>query len=138
MMRDRLVELIKHDNCISPATCSSKCKYVDSDDCHAERLADHLIANKVIIQPIQVRDETFLLLERLRGGYDIIESRCVRIERSWYGETYSMAFDCLEIGNTLEFTDKDIGITVFLSREEAENKKKSLMEDWGAWEDDDA
>ena len=49
MMRERLVKLIKHDNCISPATCSSKCKYVDSDDCHAERLADYLLANGVVV-----------------------------------------------------------------------------------------
>ena len=129
-MRERLVKLIKHDNCISPATCSSKCKYVDSDDCHAERLADYLIANKVTIQPIKVGDIVFLLLEKLTAGYDIIESKCVRVEQTVYGTTYSVGFPCLEIGNTLEFDETDIGITVFLSNEEAQEKKKSLMEDW--------
>lgn len=61
MMRERLVKLIKHDNCISPATCSSKCKYVDSDDCHAERLADYLLANGVIVPPCKVGDIVYLI-----------------------------------------------------------------------------
>ena len=61
-MRERLVKLIKHDNCISPATCSSKCKYVDSDDCHAERLADYLLANGVVVMPCKIRTKIYKIV----------------------------------------------------------------------------
>lgn len=130
-MRKRLAELI----------ADARNEYYDySDELHEkgmsvpesseEYIADYLIANKVTIQPIKVGDIVFLLLEKLTAGYDIIESKCVRVEQTVYGTTYSVGFPCLEIGNTLEFDETDIGITIFFSKEEAEAEKSRLMEDW--------
>lgn len=45
--RDKLIQILKNQSCPSPMLCSPECKYVDSDDCHAERLADLLISNDV-------------------------------------------------------------------------------------------
>jgi hypothetical protein len=137
MMRERLIELLKSKSCWNndcPEGGCEKCDYIAVINGDAEHIADYLIANKVTIQSIKVGDIVFLLLEKLTAGYDIIESKCVRIEQTVYGTTYSVAFPCLEIGNTLESDETDIGITVFLSKKEAQEKKKSLVEDW---EDED-
>lgn len=47
--RERLVKLLKTDNCPSPFVCDANCKYINSDNCSAERLADYLLANGVHI-----------------------------------------------------------------------------------------
>lgn len=47
--REKLIELLKQDNCPSPMFCSDNCKYINSSDCATERLADHLLANGVIV-----------------------------------------------------------------------------------------
>lgn len=81
MMRERLVKLIKHDNCISPATCSSKCKYVDSDDCHAERLADYLLANGVIVlseaNVVAYKKENTITPECITQALELLKSHAV-------------------------------------------------------------
>ncbi len=122
-MRDRLIELI-----INADTYDSyECKLCNKDDdacdcCYAEKLADKLLANGVVCLPCKVGDKTFLLLEKISGGYDIIESKCMKIVDNGYGKNFSMFFDCVEIGNTMEFDIYDFGKTVFLTREEAEQK----------------
>lgn len=45
--REKLFDLMMRDPCPSPALCSVHCKYYKSQHCHAERYADHLIANGV-------------------------------------------------------------------------------------------
>lgn len=47
--RERLVELLKNDNCPSPFICDANCKYINSENCWAERTADYLLANGVHI-----------------------------------------------------------------------------------------
>lgn len=76
--------------------------------------------------PCKVEDKTFLLLEKTSGGYDIVESKCVRITDNGYGKHYSMYFDCAELGNTLEFDIYDFGKWVFLTREEAEKALEGM------------
>lgn len=110
--RDRLIEILKVP--IYPK--------IGADP--AEVVADYLLANGVIVPPCKIGDKTFLLLEKTNGGFDIVESRCVRITDNGYGKYYSMAFDCVEIGNTLEFGICDFGRYVFLTKEEAEKALK--------------
>lgn len=97
----------------------------NTDSFPFESVADYLLANGVIVPPCKVGDTTFLLLEKLRGGYDIVESQCVCIAENKYGKVYSMAFDCAEIGNTLEYHNADFGRWVFLTKAQAE---KALAE----------
>ena len=111
--RDRMIELLADSGC-------------SADLETYEELADYLLANGVIVPPCKVGDKTFLLLEKTRGGYDIIESQCVRFVDNGYIKCYSMAYDCVEIDNTLEFYICDFGKTVFLTKEEAESKLKEM------------
>lgn len=94
--------------------------------------ADYLIANGVVVMPCKVGDKTFLLLEKINGGYDVVESKCVRITDNGYGKYYSMSIDCKEIGNTLECGICDFGKWVFLTKEEAEQKLKEMRGNWMA------
>lgn len=93
-----------------------------------EKIVNDLIEGGVVCPPCKVGDKTFLLLETLRGGYDIFESYCVKITDNGYGKDFSMAVYCLEIGNSLEFDICDFGKTVFLTREEAEAALKEKGE----------
>lgn len=47
--RERLIELLKTDNCPSPFICDANCKYINSDNCSAERIADYLLENGVSV-----------------------------------------------------------------------------------------
>lgn len=49
--REKLIELLQNDPCpgLDIADCGF-CQYVDAEDCFAERIADHLLANGVTIQ----------------------------------------------------------------------------------------
>lgn len=93
-----------------------------------EKIVNNLIEHDTIVLPCKVGDKTFLLLEKIRGGYDIVESYCVKITDNGYGKYFSMAIDCVEIGNSLEFDLCDFGKTVFLTREEAEAALKGKGE----------
>ena len=48
--REMLFDLMMRDPCPSHVICDPHCKYYKSHHCHAERYADHLIANGVTIQ----------------------------------------------------------------------------------------
>ena len=48
--KEKLFDLMMRDPCPSPVICDPNCKYYKSHHCHAERYADHLIANGVTIQ----------------------------------------------------------------------------------------
>jgi hypothetical protein len=113
--RERLVELIEQAEGLK-----------NNDFPSIAELADYLLVNGVIVPPCKVGDKTFLVLQKISGGYDIVESKCVRITDNGYGKYYSMAIDCPEIGNTLEFDIYDFGKFVFLTREEAEEKIKEM------------
>ena len=48
--REKLFDLMMRDPCPSPVICNPNCKYYKSHHCHAERYADHLIANGVTVR----------------------------------------------------------------------------------------
>lgn len=125
-MRDRLIQLISNadEECKHSKDCKSCSGYGKGSLCMNYHIADYLINNGVVVLPCKVGDKTFLLLEKVTGGYDIIESECVRIIENKYSRIFSMAFDCEEIGNTLEFHLEDFERWVFLTREDAERALK--------------
>ena len=47
--RERLIELLKVDNCPSPMFCDANCKYAKLQRCFEERLADYLLENGVVV-----------------------------------------------------------------------------------------
>ena len=116
--RDRLIELVD----------KAKEEYAGDVTDHTETdyIVECLLNNGVIVPPCKVGDKTFLLLEKTSGGYDIVESKCVKIYENAFNRVYSMALACAEIGNTLEFYLNDFGRWVFLTKEEAEERLKKI------------
>lgn len=119
--RERLIELIR--NAPRKDVVYGNVK-LDKPAQTVQSIADHLLANGVIVPPCKVGDKTFLLLEKTMGGYDILESQCVRTCDNGYGKVYSMYIDCVEIDHTLECRLDDFGVWVFLTKEEAEQALK--------------
>lgn len=111
-MRERLIELIR------------EAFNANGGETTVDKAADHLLANGVIVQPCKVGDKTFLLLEDLFDGWEVVESYCCKIVEKGRWKTYSMVVGCQAIGNTLEFYTDDFGRTVFLDKEEAEKALK--------------
>ena len=58
--RERLIELLKNDNCPSPFICDANCKYINSDNCSAERKADYLLENGVTVPPVKVGGTAYI------------------------------------------------------------------------------
>ena len=54
--RNRLIELLKNQNCPSPMICSPDCKYANLKSCFEARIADFLLANGVIVTDCVVGD----------------------------------------------------------------------------------
>lgn len=126
-MRDRLVELIKQANkkCGSTEKCEdcSACDTGDEpDDCLKYNIADHLLANGVIVPPCTVGDTVYMILP----GGKIHEKKVFAVTTtaglSSYYEIRTSAFILCE--GALVFKDSDIGTIVFLTREEAEQALK--------------
>ena len=56
-VREKLVNLLKTDVCLSPFMCDQACRYYGFEDCFPYRFADHLIAYGVTVQEwILVKD----------------------------------------------------------------------------------
>ena len=119
LMRDRLIELIL------------KCeKENDVLACYTERprsiqaaeiIADHLIANGVIVPPCKVGDTVWFEL------YGQIESAVIyhcTYESSHMGFLLSGAYAKDTMGLELTFSQNSLGKGVFLTREEAEQALK--------------
>ena len=128
--RDRLIELLKETETNPEKTCPHyleadcfKCPYDKGEDCdHEARKADFLLANGVIVPPIEVGQTVWILFSIEKT----VESREVesimRRQKSW-----TMRFtngDCFTVWDNAE--DEYFGKTVFLTKEEAEEKLKEL------------
>jgi hypothetical protein len=113
-MRDKLVELLLN------------CERVDLPLPieYQEHLADHLIANGVIVPPCKVGDKVYTIFE---GKIEVLEiicsSRTVKNSEDVY-EHYDARNDFL----IMPFSDCHIGKTVFLTKAQAEQKLKELSE----------
>lgn len=115
--RKRLIELLKNDNCPSPFICDANCKYINSENCLAERMADYLLENNVFITPVTEGDSVYIIMFNRVIPFDVISIslfRKILIYKAQHG-----------IHLTWVFKMEDFGKTVFLNREEAE---KALAE----------
>lgn len=115
--RKRLIELLKNDNCPSPFICDANCKYINSENCLAERMADYLLENNVFITPVTEGDSVYIIMFNRVIPFDVISVslfRKILIYKAQHG-----------IHLTWVFKMEDFGKTVFLNREEAE---KALAE----------
>lgn len=118
--RDRLInELKKSKNrcLIHESGGCLACKHRGQADCTLENLADHLLENGVIMPPCKVGDKVYL---PNRTDWGTIE----------YYEITEFVFDGEQLYFVVDDEDREthqieeIGKTVFLTKEEAEEKLK--------------
>ena len=134
--RERLIELLKNDSCKSPMLCDPNCKYASLKRCYEERTADYLLENGVTVLPAKVGDTVYIknephdiLAMYIEGNeisyianYDCDERNC--LECPYAKEILFGEVTMCEKSEYSECTASDIGKTVFLTREEAENALK--------------
>ena len=117
--RDRLIELIEQKQ-------NGGWRFITGEyttDVSNEYLADHLLANGVIVPPCKVGDKVYYVSENpinlSVNPYTIYEADVVRIVTTKLGTSLVIQihneYGCTEIPNI-----KDFGKTVFLTKEEAE------------------
>lgn len=130
-MRDRLIELLRQRSCYY-VDCKGRswagCQNVFIQDSDIESIADHLLANGVIVPPCKVGDTVYAVSLNT-------ETNAVAVHRGYIG-----SIDIRSAGNYLficheGFDDEpyfknicckfeNFGKTVFLTREEAEQALK--------------
>ena len=129
-MRDRLVEIINKDNCPSPYICSDKCKYSHLEQCIGDRLADCILADGWIRPPCKVGQTVYVLFPDPR--YNWGNEEITMFESKVYGFHYCDGND-----GTIELKDSkhhikwgidSFGVSIFLTKEQAEQKLKELNE----------
>lgn len=108
-MRDRLIELIKDLAEDMVAKCGDECDTCKHGDC-VGKLADHLLANGVIVPPMALGQTVWFIRDR-----KIIETKVDKIVLK-NGGLYLL----LSCNSFYETSCRSIGKTVFLTREEAE------------------
>ena len=112
-MRDRLIELLMSkscwtNECTDEADCAEcDCIAVATGD--ADKIADYLLENGVIVPPCKVGDVIYDIRNGKVFGGKIIMT-------SYFGDSFTF----VATGGYYIFTD--IGKTVFLTKEEAEQK----------------
>ena len=85
-----------------------------------ERIADHLIENGAIVLPCKVGDTVYTIFERKIEALEIVCSSRKENNPDDVYEHYDARNDFL----IMPFSDCHIGKTVFLTKEEAEQKLK--------------
>lgn len=109
-MRDRLKELIRQKSCFY-VNCDGDCfnctdKYSVLED-DVERLADHLLANGVIVPSVKV-------------GQTVYQTDGVRIYESCITHIEIYSFVTVFYTDGVAFDETAIGHSIFLTKEEAE------------------
>lgn len=99
-MRDRLVELLKEAS-----------YYLDEQDVVCNRVADHLIANGVVVPPCKFGDK-------------IYQTDGIRIYESTISEITFTAQKMIFVTENIAFDETAIGKSVFLDKKEVQAKLK--------------
>ncbi|MBR5544880.1 MAG: hypothetical protein IKU66_05340 [Clostridia bacterium] len=141
-MRDRLVELIMTaDGCDCENT--DDC-YNDCNVCLCEKLADHLIANGVIVPPCKVGETVYWVTNYItdRRVLDLCiayneETDCgivkLTVDGFYYNYTKGLCLTVEEIPyyNVFFLRENTIGKSVFFDIDQAEQKLKEMRVDNG-------
>ena len=119
-MRDRLIELLKQKAC-HYVLCDNECggcKNVEMYDDSIESIADHLLANGVIVPPVKVGQTVYFI----DHDFDVVfKGKLV----SYSLDAAHLWFNChYESGLNMWHTIERFGKDVFLTREEAETALK--------------
>ena len=119
-MRDRLIELIKD---IAPdlvAKCGDECDKCTHGDC-VGKLADHLLANGVIVLPCTIGQTIYALWNCGKHGKSVAEFEVKHIDIDYLPNIEFAYISKTSNSGTYHFAKlSDFGKTVFFTREEAE------------------
>lgn len=125
-MRDRLVELLVKDDIFDERECGMCTRDNYCVRCGSEMLADHLIANGVIVPPCKVGDTVYYI----EGAYynsQRLTARPIKVtEISWKCDRSGRDLGFALIANGTRYKFSSIGKTVFLTKEQAEQKLKEM------------
>lgn len=129
-MGDRLIELLCGVECAGSDRREGGCGYRDSakcnrieklDYCMIACIADHLLANGVIVPPCKVGDTVY----KIEGDGIIRELKAISCSCLVSDSVRSMTIHCSNYREAvISFTWSDFGKTVFLTREDAEQALK--------------
>ena len=132
-MRDRLVELLCNVKCEGeecfgncPHRIGQKCNKVQRlEMCSVFAIADHLLAESVIALPCKFGQTVFVIcntVERIQLEIEncIYETKIDHISIGAKGAEFHLLYRCITHPDCDWFVEKDIGKTVFLTREDAE------------------
>lgn len=126
--RERLIDLIKDLAPDLVAKCPDACDTCTHGDC-VGKLADHLLANGIIVPPCKVGDTVYFPVETDGECEPYVEVGTVFA--IGIGEMYTMWISArYESDLKYYHTSDDFGKTVFLTKEEAE---QALKEREGKW-----
>ena len=130
MMRDRLIKLLCGVECEGEETFGNcpqrrdgQCRTVQKlEMCQIGAIADHLIANGVIVPPCKVDDIVYMVTpggkiheKKVLGSASVVGLNLR--DEIWMKHSFTCE-------SALVFNEDDIGKTVFLTREEAEQTLK--------------
>jgi hypothetical protein len=121
-MRDRLIELLNKQSCPSPLLCDKNCKYAHLESCYAERVADHLLSNGIIVPPVRIGQKVYTIFgqKKYPKEWTVVgiwqSEECCRFHAFWESNG--------TIESSSSFEDYMIGKIVFLTKEEAEEALK--------------
>ena len=125
--RDRLINELKKakNKCLiyESGGCLA-CKYRGQADCTLEHLADHLLANGVIVPPCKVGDTVY----RLAHNVDKTEWKVADFWEVIKIEIYEDEIGIIDDSDNY-FSNEDIGKTVFLTKEEAKAELEKRCND---------
>lgn len=113
-MRDRLIDLLYEAE-----------GQVNNDYPTVEQIANHLIENGVVLPPCKVGDKVWLLtsLNWKRTEWGIKEGKVSMVQQK---ADKSWKFRVTENHSVQDYTVDSIGKTVFLTKEQAEQKLKEM------------
>ena len=115
-MRDRLIELL---------TKAMDEQYEKRQLITPQHTADYLLANGVIVPPCNVGDEIYMLVTKHSVSFDIKDHVMTRCKKQ---HTFTFIKQTRLMESNFFRVIKDIGKTVFLTREEAEQALKGGVE----------
>ncbi len=122
-MRDRLIEILKKF-CTDGCKISHQCGYCDFGDLTVcpSAVAEHILANGVIVPPCNVGDIVYMVTpggriheKEVLGSASVVGTNLR--DEIWMKHSFTCE-------SALVFNEDDIGKTVFLTREEAEQAMK--------------
>ena len=146
-MRDRLVELLlgiipcNAESC--SAVCDGRCQeFDDLDRCQIGQLADHLIANGVLLPPCKVGDMVYCIMFQpaFQPAFQTVDCK-LHVEKGFVKEfRITNETLCVNIVDCehIKYANLNINVpydafgkTVFFTKEQAEQKLKEMRADNG-------